>query len=80
MRFNKEDAKVLPLALVGLARGLGEYYVRRPLAETAGNIGRYAMHQVFGKQEYDHPISANITYYGSPASLEDDRAHLPDVP
>jgi hypothetical protein len=74
--MNKEDLRVLPLALVGLATGLGEYYIKQPVV----NAGRVAMHIVFGgKEQYDHPISANITYYGSPESLEDDRANLPGV-
>jgi hypothetical protein len=74
--MNKEDLKVLPIALVGLAKGIGEYYIKQP----AINAGKTAMHIVFGsKEQYDHPVSANITYYGSPESLEDDRANLPDV-
>lgn len=41
--------------------------------DLAINAGKVAMHLIFGsKEKFDYPISANITYYGSPG-LEDGR-------
>jgi hypothetical protein len=77
--MNKEDLAVLPIAALGLAKGIGEVIIKPALSDgfnLVKNAARVAIYHAFSHDNYEYPISASLTYHGSPVNLEDDRTNL----
>lgn len=72
--FEKDNFRLVPLALWGAGRGLGEVYVK----PVAGHLTAWIGHLITPNSAEIDMTMANMTYY-STGEPQDDPKDLPDV-